>query len=126
MERSQDDVIASPASFGRPVPTQGLTARAVAPAARAPTLNDRPPQPPVQPSPAAAPLAPAAMTALIQAQAQLNEQAPAPDRQDTAARIDQLIVRMAGTATPVAASFDVRRLQQARSALAQGPATAQA
>jgi hypothetical protein len=126
MERSQGEMIASIASLGRPSPAQRLMGRAVAPAADAPTLKDRPRQPAAQPNPRAVALAPAAMSALIEAQAQLNEHAPAPDRQDTAARIDRLIVGMAGTATPAAASFDVRRLQQARSALTQGPATFQA
>jgi hypothetical protein len=85
------------------------------------TTEDRP-QPPVAPTLAASAvaLAPAAMGALIEAQAQMSADAPVFIRQHTARKIDQLIDRLDGDPPPPRAEgapFTVVRLQVARQAL---------
>jgi hypothetical protein len=117
------DVISQIATYGRTAPTSGLMARAVTPAALAPGLRDR--RQPQQPAHGAATvvLAPAAMTALIEAQEQLAEDAPRLVRQHAAQKIDHLINQLAEapiTETVVGAPFDVRQLQVVRDALSQG------
>jgi hypothetical protein len=120
-------MVASVASFGAFKLVQGQMARAVQPAPSAPVLQDRrsqpAPQPASQPSPSAVAFAPAAMTALIEAQERLAQDAPATVRQDTAQKIDQLISRLNDSPTPMAAHADVpfavRQLLVARQALSQ-------
>ena len=113
-------MIAPVASVGRPSLTQAIMARAVSPAAQAPRPGDRPP-PPAAPSAAAVTLGPAAMSALIEAQARLAQDAPLPIRQRTAEKIGLQIYRLdqaagagAGAADP---PFAVRRLESVREAL---------
>jgi hypothetical protein len=114
-------VIAALASLGRPNLTQVSPARAVTPAPRSPNADDRP-QPPPAPVLAAShvALAPAAMGALIEAQERMAGEASVLDRQDTARKIDRLIVRLDGDPPPAAEgpTFTVVRLQVARQALA--------
>jgi hypothetical protein len=122
MERSPGDVISQIASYGRPIPLSGMMARAVAPAAVAPTLQDRPQPAPAQHTPSTVALAPATLSALAEAQARLAQDAPILQRQDTAQKLDQLIAQLeaasGGTAdAELAAPFTVRRLQAARDAL---------
>jgi hypothetical protein len=121
LERSQF-VVAALASVGRLTLAQVSPARAVTPAPRAPTADDRP-QPPPAPVLAASSvaLAPAAMGALIEAQAQMSQEASVLARQDTARKIDRLIEQLDGDPPPPrseGAPFTVRRLQVARQALA--------
>jgi len=122
MERSPGDVISQIASYGRPTLVSGLMARAVTPAAVAPTLQDRPQPAPAQHMPSTVALAPAAMSALVEAQARLAQDAPVLLRQDTAEKLDQLIAQLeaasgSADAAELAAPFTVRRLQAARDAL---------
>jgi hypothetical protein len=101
----------------------GMMARAVSPAAQAPSLRDRPQPPSTLRAVSAVALAPAAMSALIEAQERLADDAPASVRQDTVQKIDQLIYRLVGGAGPAVVSGDapaaVRRLQAAREALSR-------
>jgi len=114
-------VVASVASFGSPSLTQGAMARAVSPAAAAAVLRDRPPQAAGAYAVSTVALAPAAMSALIEAQERLAQDAPPLDRTRTARRIDQLLNQFAaadGPGDPNAATpFAVRRLQTVRAAL---------
>jgi hypothetical protein len=116
---AQDEVISQIASFDRPNPAQGQMAHAVAPAAMAPTLRDRP-----RPVTATAALhastvafAPAAMTALMEAQEHLADNAPVMVRRRTAQEIDKLIYRMNDGAASADAPLAVRQLKSARLAL---------
>jgi hypothetical protein len=116
-------VVASVASFGSLNLAQGLTARAVSPVAIAPVLRDQP-RPPAGPNSASTvAFAPAAMTALIEAQERLAQDASMVVRQDTAQKIDQLIVRLNDKSTPAATHADVpfalRQLIVARQALSE-------
>lgn len=100
---------------------QASPAGAVTPAPLASTAEDRP-QPPIAPALAASAvaLAPAAMGALIEAQAQMTGNAPLFTRQDTARKIDHLIDRLDGDPPPPrteGAPLTVQRLQVARQAL---------
>ena len=98
-------------------------ARAVSPASVAPTLRDRPPQAAPQHAVSPVALGPAAMTALIEAQERLAQNAPAPIRELSAQEIDRLIYRLddaSGAAgAPAAAPLAVRELESAREALSQ-------
>lgn len=116
-------MVASVASFGSLSLMQGMMARAVSPAAVAPTLQDRP-----KPSSAAhasttVAFAPAAMHALLQAQEQMDKDAPVTARMPTVIAIDQLISQMTDApppAQPVAdAPMTLRRLETVRQQLAQ-------
>jgi hypothetical protein len=93
----------------------------VTPAPVASTAEDRP-QPPIAPALAAPPmvLTPAAMSALIEAQAQVSSDAPVFARQDTARKLDRLISQLDGDPPPPpteATPFTIVRLQAARRAL---------
>ena len=110
-------MVAQIASFGRVKLMQGVLGRAVSPVAVAPRPTDRPPQPDVRISASTVALAPAAMTALIEAQERLSENAPLPVRQHTAQKIDHLIWRLDGSDAGAAAPFAVRQLETAREAL---------
>lgn len=109
------------ASYGRPGLIQAVTTRAVTPVAVAPVLRDRPPPPPAQHSASAVAFAPTAMTALIEAQERLAQNAPALVRRRTADEIDRLIARMeAGADVQLAqASLTVRQLRSVRDALSR-------
>src|SRR5690242_18788601 len=114
-------MVAPVASLGRLNLAQVTPARAVTPAPVAPGADERPPPPP---SPAlaasAVALAPAAMGALIEAQAQMAQEDASLARQTTARKIDQLIQRLDGDPPPPpteAQPFTVVRLQVARQAL---------
>ena len=114
------------ASLGRLSPVSGLTTHAVRPAADAPRLADRPrPQAPVSPPASIVALAPAAMTALIDAQARLDHSPPQLVRARTVARLDRLIASLEGAPAAQAASnaapLPIRRLEHAREALARTP-----
>jgi hypothetical protein len=84
-------VIASVAPFARPTLIQGMMARAVTPVAQAPSLQDQPPPAPIQHVVTPVALGPAAMTALMQAQEQLNASSPATVRTETAQTIGRLL-----------------------------------
>lgn len=109
------------APLGRTNLTQANPVGAVAPAPVAPTAEDRP-TPPIAPAltASAVALAPAAMDALIEAQAQMSADASLFARQHTARKIDQLINRLDGDPPPPpaeGATFTVVRLQVAREVL---------
>jgi hypothetical protein len=113
-------VVGGVAPLGRVNLTQASPARAVTPAPIAPTAEDRPP-PPVAPALPAPALTPAAMSALIEAQAQMSSHASLFARQDTARKIDRLIDILDGDPPPPpteATPFTVLRLQVARRGLA--------
>jgi hypothetical protein len=116
-------VVASVASFGGPNLIQAMMARAVSPVAVAPAPRDPPRPAPAQPSASAVAFAPAAMTALIEAQERLAQDAPAMVRQDTARKIDHLIARLNDDSGPGAGGSDVpfavRQLVVARQALSE-------
>lgn len=115
-------MVASVASFGSLSQAQGVMACGVAPAA-APILNDRPAPPVAVHAAAAVALAPAAMTALLQAQEQMDRDAPVLARTPTVVAIDQLIAKLADAPEAAAevadAPFTLRRLETARLQLAQ-------
>lgn len=117
-------MVASVASFGSLDPTAGLMARAVAPAAAAPVLNDRPRSPAAIHVGAQVALAPAAMTALLQAQEQMAKDAPMLARTPTVVALDQLIGQMTDApltaAQVVDAPMALRQLVNARAQLVQG------
>jgi hypothetical protein len=131
------EVAASIASYGSLSLMQGqalwgqtlgaLMAHAVTPTADAPTLDDQPQQPPAQPStpPAVnlaasdANLTPASMAALIQAQANLSQAAPAMIRQHTAEKLGEMIWRLDAALALGPAPFAVRQLEAARRALSE-------
>jgi hypothetical protein len=118
-------LIATVATYGSPrlnQPTAVRTAplRAVAPTPPVPLADQRPPQPaPLNASIVA--LAPAAMTALIQAQEYMNASAPVLEVVHAAQEIDHLIARLDDGDPPPpptdGASLTVRRLQTARQQL---------
>ena len=116
-------MVAPLASVGRVNLTQVSPARAVTPAPQAPSAEDRPPPPPAAPqmTVSSVALAPASMGALIEAQERAGGDASLLARQNTARKIDQLIVRLDGDPPPPSAEsapFTVVRLQVARQALA--------
>ncbi len=113
-------MVASIASLGRVNLTQVSPARAVTPAPAAPAAQDRPQSPVPIIAVSAVALAPAAMGALIEAQAQASGETSVLARQTTAQKIDRLIVQLDGDPPPPPAggSFTVVRLQAARQALA--------
>jgi hypothetical protein len=115
-------VVASVASFDslNLVQARPASAGAVMPVPAAPISHDRP-QPAPQHIVSAVALAPAAMSALIEAQATLSRPAPLLARDDTVHTIDQLIYRLDAGATSEDMPFEVRRLHAARMALAQSP-----
>jgi hypothetical protein len=116
-------MVASVASFGSLNLIQGLTARAVSPTPVAPVLRDQPRAPATPSSASTVAFAPAAMTALIEAQERMAQDAPLVVRQDTAQKIDQLIARLNDDSGPVATHADipfaVRQLIVARQALSE-------
>jgi hypothetical protein len=116
-------VVASVASFGSLNLMQGMMARAISPAAVAPTLKDRPQPSSAQHTSATVAFAPAAMTALLQAQEQMDRHAPVTARMPTVIAINQLISQMVDeppSAQPVPdAPMTLRRLETARQQLAQ-------
>ena len=71
-------------------------------------------------------LAPVAMTALLEAQERLSQDAPPLVRQHTAQKIDDLIWRLNGAGATAGAPFPVRQLQTARDALLSSPFDLQA
>ena len=114
------------ASYGRPGLIQAARlqmtgARAVTPVAVAPVLRDRPQSSTPQHSASAVAFAPAAMSALIEAQERLAQNAPAPVRRRTADEIDHLVARMEAAADPdlTSASLTVRQLISVRDALSR-------
>ena len=108
-------------SYGRPNPISGLMARAVSPAAVTPTLRDRPQQPSGQHSVSIVAFAPAAMTALIEAQERLSQDASALERRQTAEHIDQLMYQLneAPQGSCGNGPMTVRQLRVCRDALSQ-------
>jgi hypothetical protein len=132
LERSADDVIGQISAFDRLGPTfSGLTTRGVSPDAETPHPADRPRQPAAVPlSASMVALAPAAMTALIDAQARLDQNPPQLVRARTVARLDRLIASLedapAAQAANDAAPLPVRQLEHAREALARTPVDLQA
>jgi hypothetical protein len=114
-------VIAGATPIGRPNLTQVTPARAVTPAPVSPPPDERP-APPLATAIAASfvALAPAAMSALIEAQAQASGDTSELARQHTQRKIEQLIVRLDGDPPPPPADgtpFTLVRLQAARAAL---------
>jgi hypothetical protein len=92
---------------------------AVAPAPAAPTTNDRPRPAPMSAASTVA-LAPAAMSALIEAQERMASDTAELDREQTAAKIDRLISRLGEgdpPPPPTDAPLTLRRLQAAREQL---------
>ena len=125
-------MIGQTAAFGRlnPMPS-GLTTRAIAPAAETPRPADRPRQQAVvAPSASMVALAPAAMTALIDAQARLDHSPPQLVRARTVARLDRLLASLedapAAEAARIGAPLPVRQLEHVREALARMPVDLQA
>jgi hypothetical protein len=116
-------VVASVASFGSLNLIPGMMARAVSPVADAPTLKDRPQPSSASHAAATVAFAPAAMTALLQAQEQMDRHAPVTARMPTVIAINQLISQMIDTpptAQPLPdAPMTLRRLETARQQLAQ-------
>jgi hypothetical protein len=129
-------VVASIASYGslsliQPAQLAGMMARAVTPTADAPTLDDQPQQAAAEADTASATpsavnlaasdanLTPASMAALIQAQANISQGAPAMIRQHTAERIGAMIWRLDAAPALSPAPFAVRQLQAARKALSE-------
>jgi len=119
-------VITQIASYGRPSLTQAaplsvLAGRAVTPVAVAPVLRDRPQSSASQHSASAVAFAPTAMTALIEAQERLAQNAPALVRQHTADEIDHLMARMGASADRQLQTepLTVRQLVSVRDALSR-------
>jgi len=122
-------VVASVGSFGNFSLGQGAMSRAVrpapvSPAPAAPASGDRPPSDGAQHVVSAIAFAPATMSALIEAQANLTQPAPLLVRDAAVQAIDQLIYRLDAGATSEDMPFEVRRLHAARMALAQSPVDA--
>lgn len=93
--------------------------RAVAPTPPAPRSNERPRPAPMSSASVVA-LAPAAMSALIEAQEQMAGEATVLDREQSAAKIERLISRLDDgdpPPPPADASLTVRRLRAARDRL---------
>ena len=120
------------AAIGRLNPMlSGLTTRAISPVAETPCAADRPRQQAAVPlSASIVALAPEAMTALIDAQARLDHDAPQLVRARTVARLDRLIASLedapAAQAANDAAPLPIRQLEHAREALARAPVDLQA
>ena len=93
----------------------------MAPVAPAPVSNDRPAEAPVWHSASTVALAPAAMSALIEAQERMGTDGSEFDRQKTAAKLERLISRLdEGDPPPpptTGAPFTLRRLETARDLL---------
>jgi hypothetical protein len=123
-------LVASVASYGNLSPMSVMTARAVAPAPAAPNLQERPRPPAALHAVSNVAFAPAAMSALIEAQERLSQGAPQLVRAQTVAKIDHLITILAGAPADeigaVTAPFAVRQLQTARQVLALSPVDLQA
>ena len=123
-------MVASIASYGNLSPMSGITARAVSPTPAASNLHDRPRPSAAQHTFSNVAFAPAAMSALIEAQERLSHGAPQLDRARTVAKIDHLITILADAPAPevavLAAPFAVRQLQTARQVLALSPVDLQA
>ena len=113
-------MIASIAAHGSPKLVQSASMRAVAPVSPAPVSNDRPPETPVWRSASTVALAPAAMSALIEAQEHMSSGTEF-DREKTAQKLDRLIARLDEDDPPppptAGAPFTLRRLQTARDLL---------
>ena len=131
MERSQQ-VVAAVASYGSLNLIQGMMTHAVTLAADAPGLQDQDDSADAQPQAQSAAvksavnlaasdvnLTPASMSALIQAQANLSQSAPAMIRQHTAQKIGAMIWQLDAAPALSPAPFAVRQLQAARAALSQ-------
>jgi hypothetical protein len=108
-----------------------MTARAVSPTPDASNLQDHRSRPPVaRHTTSNVAFAPAAMSALIEAQERLSQGAPPLVRVCTVAKIDHLITILADAPAAevgtLAAPFAVRQLQTAREALSQSPVDLQA
>ncbi len=114
-------MIVSIAAHGSLKLGQSAPSRAVVPVSPAPVSNDRPPQAPVWHSASAVALAPAAMSALIEAQENMGSSGTEFDRQKTAQKLDRLISRLDEDDPPPpptgSAPFTLRRLQTARDLL---------
>jgi hypothetical protein len=113
-------VIGGVAPPGRVNLTQVNPARVVTPAPVAPTADDRPPPPAPGMAASFVALAPAAMGALLEAQAQISADAAPIARQNTERKIEDLIARLDGDPPPPptnGAAFTVIRLQAAHAAL---------
>jgi hypothetical protein len=123
-------LVASVASYGNLNPMSGMTARAVSPAPDVPSVQDRPRPPAAPHTTSNVAFAPAAMSALIEAQERLSDGAPQLDRARTVAKIDHLITVLADAPAAevgaLAAPFAVRQLQTARQALSLSPVDLQA
>jgi hypothetical protein len=114
-------VIAGATPIGRPNLTQVTPARAVTPAPVSPATQDQPPPPPANAIAASfVALAPAAMGALIEAQAQASGDSSVLAKDHTQRKIEELIVRLDGEPPPPppdGTSFTLVRLEAARAAL---------
>jgi hypothetical protein len=123
-------LVASVASYGNLSPTSVMTARAVSPTPDAPNLRDRPRPPAAVHTTSNVAFAPAAMSALIEAQEHLSDGAPHLVRVRTVAKIDHLITILADAPAAevgaLAAPFAVRQLQTVRDALSLSPVDLQA
>jgi hypothetical protein len=123
-------LVASIASYGNLSPMSGTAARAVSPTPAAPRLQDPGPPPAVQHTFSNVAFAPAAMSALIEAQERLSQDTPQLERAQTVAKIDHLITVLADAPADevgaYAAPFAVRQLQTARQVLALSPVDLQA
>jgi hypothetical protein len=113
-------LIASIAAHGSLKLGQSANTRAVAPVSPAPLSNDRPPEAPAWHSASTVALAPAAMSALIEAQEHMGD-GTVFDREKTAAKLDRLISRLDDGDPPPppagGAPFTLIRLQTARDLL---------
>ena len=106
--------------LNQPTPVQAAPTRAVAPTPPAPVSNDRPPQPAPLRAASIVALAPAAMSALIEAQEHMGDTSVLM-RETTADKLDRLISRLDDGDPPPppadGAPLTVRRLQTAREQL---------
>jgi hypothetical protein len=128
-------VISSVTTYGGLSLTQGAMTYAVSPTASAGASGDQPQPDPQTQAQSAAPgaqqaaavglaaanvnLTPASMSALIQAQASLNQDAPAMIRQHTAENIGQMIWKLDQAPPLSPAPMAVRQLRAAQNALTQ-------
>ena len=123
-------MVASIASYGNLSPISGMVAHAVSPTPAAPNLQDRGRPPAAQHTFSNVAFAPAAMSALIEAQERLSQGAPQLERAQTVAKIDHLITVLADAPADevgtLAAPFAVRQLQTVRQVLALSPVDLQA
>lgn len=109
------------ASLGNLSVVSGVMARAVAPIGRTPTPDERPDPPTARHVVSSVAFAPAAMSALIEAQENVSQDAPQLARARTEAKIDRLIAILADGAQPLDGPLAVRQLSAARAALAMNP-----